>query len=62
MALDANPNSSRMWRFTRPIKEAATYVITKVKGFYTINGYNVLEFPKNNKKENFALFLEKVRG
>lgn len=61
MAVDANYNSSRMWGFIRPAKEVATYLMTIVTGFYTLNGHDVLEFPKNNKKENFIPFLEKVR-
>lgn len=61
MAVEANYNSSRMWGFIRPVKEVATYLMAKVTGFYTINGHDVLEFPENNKKENFIIFLEKVR-
>jgi putative transposase len=61
MAVDANSNSSRLWAFIKPIREVASYLKTKVTGFYSLNGSNVLEFPKNNKKENFVIFLEKIR-
>lgn len=61
MAVEANSNSSRMWSFKTPTQEICTYLKSKVTGFYTINGHDVLEFPENNKKENFILFLEKVR-
>lgn len=61
MAVDANSNSSRLWSFIKPIREVATYLKTKVTGFYSINGHNVLEFPENNKKEKFIIFLEKIR-
>ena len=61
MAVDANSNSSRLWSLSKPIKTVANYLNTKATGFYSINGHNVLEFPENNKKENFVLFLEKVR-
>jgi putative transposase len=62
MAVNANSNSSRLWSFLKPIREVATYLKTKVTGFYSINGHNVLEFPENNKKENFVLFLEQIRN
>jgi transposase len=61
MAVDANSNSSRLWSLTKPVKIVATYLKTKVTGFYSINGHDVLEFPENSKKENFVIFLEKVR-
>jgi putative transposase len=61
MAVEANSNTSRMWSFIRPLKEVATYLKTKATRFYTLNGHDVLEFPENNKKENFVLFMEKVR-
>jgi len=32
---------------TRPTKTVATYLKTKVTGFYSINGHGVLEFQKN---------------
>ena len=61
MAVDANYSSSRLWSLSKPIKTVANYLNTKATGFYSINGHNVLEFPENNKKENFVLCLEKVR-
>ncbi len=61
MAVDANSNSFRLWAFTKPVKEVANYFNIKVTGFYSINGHNMSEFRENNKKENFILFLEKVR-
>lgn len=61
MAVEANSNSSRLWGFNKPIKRVATYLKSKVTGFYTINGHDVLDFPENNKKENFMKFLEKIR-
>ena len=61
MAVKANSNSSRLWGFNKPIKRVATYLKSKVTGFYTINGHDVLDFPENNKKENFMKFLEKIR-
>ena len=38
MAVEANANTARLWSFGKPVKRVATYVKSKVTGFYRLNG------------------------
>ena len=57
MAVEANANTARLWSFGKSVKRVATYVKTKVSGFYK---WNIVDFPKN-KTDDFILFLKKIR-
>ena len=61
MAVEANANTARLWSFGKPIKRVATYVKSKVVGFYSINGESVVDFPERNRSEDFTAFLRKIR-
>jgi len=61
MAVEATTNTARLWSFGKPVKRVATYVNTKVSGFYSINGENVVDFPERNKTDDFISFLKKIR-
>ncbi len=62
MAVEANANTARLWSFGKPVKRVATYVKSKVTGFYCINGESLIEFPERNRSEDFVSFLREIRG
>ena len=61
MAVEANTNTARLWSFGKPVKRVATYVKSKVTGFYSLNGESLIEFPKSNRTEDFIAFLRRIR-
>jgi len=55
-------NTVRLWSFFKPekIKNTKTYKVNSF-GFYSINGFNVIDFKDNSKIEDFQEFLLKLR-
>jgi putative transposase len=51
-----------LWSFFKPekIKNTKTYKVYSF-GFYTINGFNVIDFKDTSKIEDFQEFLFKIR-